>query len=96
MTERIRGRRWLRIRAQVLSANPLCADCLAAGVTRIADEVDHVIALSKGGTNEMSNLVGLCREHHAQKSALEAGKSWRFGCDESGWPLDPASHWNQK
>ena len=96
MTERKRGRHLAKIRAAVLNVQPLCVACLDAGVTRLGDDVDHIVPLSKGGTYDMSNLQGLCRSHHQQKSALEAGKSWRFGCDANGWPLDPDSHWNQK
>jgi len=96
MTERTRGRTWQRIRAQVLSRAPLCIECERVGRTQLADEVDHIVPISRGGSDRLDNLQPLCREHHAQKSALEAGKQWRFGCDESGRPLDPASHWNRE
>lgn len=67
--------------------------CEASGAVRIAVEVDHIKPLSRGGDDSLANLQALCHEHHAQKSALEAGKRWQFGCDASGWPLDPAHHW---
>ena len=31
-------------------------------------EIDHVVALEEGGSNEASNLVALCRECHAKKT----------------------------
>lgn len=34
-------------------------------------EVDHVIRLENGGTNEVNNLEALCRECHGQKTAIE-------------------------
>ena len=34
-------------------------------------EVDHKMRLEYGGTNEVSNLVALCRECHGKKTAME-------------------------
>jgi hypothetical protein len=34
-------------------------------------ETDHVVALWRGGSNEISNLQALCRECHAAKGAAE-------------------------
>ena len=34
-------------------------------------EVDHVQRLEHGGSNEVSNLVALCRECHGEKTAME-------------------------
>jgi len=34
-------------------------------------EIDHKVRLERGGTNEVSNLVALCRECHGQKTAME-------------------------
>ena len=34
-------------------------------------EVDHIIPLYRGGTNEINNLVSLCRECHAAKTAMD-------------------------
>jgi hypothetical protein len=49
--------------------NWLCKDCnkqLPAWF-----EVDHVIALHNGGTNEIDNLVALCRDCHGKKTAMD-------------------------
>ena len=46
-----------------------CADCknqLSAWF-----EVDHKTRLDQGGTNELDNLVALCRECHGKKTAME-------------------------
>lgn len=34
-------------------------------------EVDHVVPLYKGGSNDVNNLVSLCRECHAKKTAMD-------------------------
>jgi hypothetical protein len=34
-------------------------------------EVDHTIRLDRGGTNEISNLVALCRNCHGEKTFME-------------------------
>jgi 5-methylcytosine-specific restriction protein A len=34
-------------------------------------EVDHKIRLENGGSNDVSNLVAMCRECHGQKTAME-------------------------
>lgn len=34
-------------------------------------EVDHTIRLEKGGTNDVNNLVALCRDCHGEKTAME-------------------------
>ena len=34
-------------------------------------EIDHIQALHKGGSNNIENLIALCRECHANKTALE-------------------------
>lgn len=43
-------------------------------------EVDHMLPLSKGGSNEYDNLWLLCRECHKDKTALErSGKlDWLY------------------
>jgi len=38
---------------------------------RAADEVDHIVPLSRGGGDERSNLQPLCRPCHAAKTARE-------------------------
>ena len=68
---RLRGRKWMAIRARVLRAEPRCVECLAHGRLKAADEVDHRMALEDSGTDELDNLQGLCHECHAAKTARE-------------------------
>lgn len=34
-------------------------------------EVDHILSLENGGTNEVTNLIALCRDCHGKKTAME-------------------------
>jgi hypothetical protein len=34
-------------------------------------EVDHIVPLYKGGSNNLNNLVSLCRECHSKKTAMD-------------------------
>ena len=34
-------------------------------------EIDHKIRLEYGGSNDVTNLVALCRECHGEKTAME-------------------------
>jgi 5-methylcytosine-specific restriction enzyme A len=56
----------------VLRDHPLCSTCLAEGRVEVATEVDHVIPLAKGGTDDFENLVAICTRHHRIKTAAEA------------------------
>jgi 5-methylcytosine-specific restriction endonuclease McrA len=95
MVERTRGRKRQRIRALVLSANPLCVHCQQEGKVALAEEVDHILPLHKGGTDDFGNLQGLCQSHHQIKTARDEGKRVMYGCDINGNPLDPGSHWSK-
>lgn len=46
-----------------------CGHCLS--ILDASYEVDHVLALYKGGTNEDTNLVALCRNCHGKKTVNE-------------------------
>ena len=50
----------MAIRAAFLNAHPLCVICLAKGRVAPATELDHIIALMHGGT-EQDNYQALCR-----------------------------------
>lgn len=55
-----------RNRRIVLAGNPTCAYCSAPATT-----VDHVIAVSNGGTHELINLVPACRRCNSRKQARD-------------------------
>jgi 5-methylcytosine-specific restriction protein A len=72
-TTRITGRALQALRAKVLSDNPLCVSCEKLGVTALADEVDHILALTNGGSNDIDNLQGLCFSCHVAKTREDLG-----------------------
>lgn len=59
-----------------------------------ADEVDHVVPLFKGGTNDESNLQPLCRPCHVDKTTADAREARPIGHDAQGVPLHPSHPWN--
>lgn len=67
------GRTWQRLRRMVLAGQPVCADCQRAPAT----EVDHIVSKRKGGTDDRSNLIGLCCSCHSKKTCREDGAGWR-------------------
>lgn len=83
--ERTRGRRWMRLRHVVLVEQPVCMIC----GKRSSTEVDHIIPVTKGGTDERSNLQGTCSECHEDKTRNDLGlknKPVKIGLD--GYPID--------
>lgn len=85
---RARGRAAVRLRELFLRANPLCAECLKRGIVRAAAEVDHVIALFKGGADDESNKQSLCLDCHKTKTAKDKGYYRRAAVGVDGWPDD--------
>lgn len=68
---------WRRLRQMVLRREPWCRMCRAEGRFTPATEVDHIVPVSKGGTNEMDNLQALCKSCHSKKTARDTGWSRR-------------------
>lgn len=70
----LNGAAWRRLRALVLSEQPLCPRCAERGDSVLAKEVDHID--DDPTNNYRDNLVGLCPMHHGQKTRQSAsGKS---------------------
>ena len=61
-------RQWRLRRARVLRDAPLCPACLAEDRVTAAVEVDHVVPLARGGTDDYANLAPICVEHHKTKT----------------------------
>ena len=66
---------WKRIRDRYIKAHPLCEECEKQGKLTAAEEVHHKLPLSKGGNNERSNLMALCKSCHSRITA-ESGDRW--------------------
>ena len=78
----------MQIRASVLSANPLCSKCSERNRITAATEVDHIVPLHKGGTDDLDNLQSLCHDCHAEKTAAEQGKRRKPEIGLDGWPVE--------
>ena len=93
--KRLYGAAWQLARRGFLAEHPLCAYCIKSGRTAAATVVDHVVP-HKGDLTlfwDRSNWQPLCKRcHDAVKQREEAGVV--AGCDASGAPLDPHSHWH--
>src|SRR5262245_21286115 len=64
--------RWRALRTQVLEENPLCVECLNSKWVEPAIDVDHRIP-HNGNADlffDRSNLQGLCKFHHSQKTRI--------------------------
>lgn len=64
---------WRKLRLMVLRAEPLCRACAAEGRVTEAEHVDHIVPLSRGGTNHRENLQPLCQSCHSRKTATQDG-----------------------
>lgn len=79
----------MAIRKRFLYGEPLCRKCSEHGIVRIATQVDHIVALVIGGSDDDSNKQPICDECHKVKTANDlrlASKKVRIGLD--GWPVD--------
>ena len=50
------SRAWAKTRARLLSTNPVCAIC----GQRPATTIDHILPVSRGGTDDPANLQPAC------------------------------------
>jgi 5-methylcytosine-specific restriction protein A len=71
------GQAWRKIRARILQRDPICVLCHDAPST----QCDHVQAKSAGGTDDPSNLRGVCRGCHDSRTGRQ-GQAHRFGAVE--------------
>lgn len=69
--QRLTGRKGVALRTLVRTEEPLCRRCLAEGRVSATTEVDHIVPLAWGGTNDRGNLQGLCYDCHDAKSQAE-------------------------
>ena len=67
------GATWQKLRDSFLRDNPMCVECLKAGVYKLAKVVDHVVPHrgDKDKFFQLGNLQSLCEIHHNQKTYQE-------------------------
>jgi len=70
------GRPWRRKREAVLRRDGYlcqCESCQAVGrLPLLADEVDHIVPVAEGGTDDLSNLRAINKDCHKVKTQAEA------------------------
>jgi 5-methylcytosine-specific restriction enzyme A len=71
--KRLRGYGLQKRNRRIFKAEPLCRPCKAKGKVRLAEEVDHILALMNGGTEDESNLQPVCKECNELKGIAERG-----------------------
>jgi 5-methylcytosine-specific restriction endonuclease McrA len=89
--ERITGRKLQALRLRIWSADPYCAMC--KGLTDMSQgqhgfELDHVVALTNGGTNDDANMQVLCYSCHDIKTNADLGYTPRQATGDDGWPIE--------
>ncbi|MBR1807159.1 MAG: HNH endonuclease [Selenomonadaceae bacterium] len=81
------GYQWRKLRARFLNAHPLCEQCKLEGRYTAATEVHHIRPLSDGGTNDINNLMALCKPCHSRitltTELLNRGRGYVNLCDFS-------------
>lgn len=97
-------KKWLALRAVVLSEEPFCRICISNGTVppNLSSLVDHIDGHAETINDyRRENLQGCCMHCHGLKSIFEDGgfggtreKSAPRGCDANGNPIDPGHHWN--
>lgn len=90
---------WLTLRQAKLDAMPHCEPCKRRGGLVLANTVDHVISIAKGGEPfpPLSGLMSMCAPCHSFKTRSVdrpggAGIAFK-GCDATGNPIDPHDPW---
>ena len=64
--------RWKAVREKQMKIQPLCEVCLNNDLTEAATQVDHIKAITFGGSElDLQNLQSLCYRCHGKKSKRE-------------------------
>ncbi|MEI7955450.1 MAG: HNH endonuclease [Verrucomicrobiota bacterium] len=90
------GHAWAKIRQRILRRDRgLCQPCKRDGRLTLAQQVDHIVPVSKGGGDEDDNLQGICLACHDDKTRIDLGLKAVTACDANGVPLSPNHPWNK-
>lgn len=65
---------WTALAGTILARDPWCRACHAAP----SQEVNHIVGRKQGGSDDPSNLEGLCRPCHALVTAAQAAEGRRL------------------
>ena len=66
---------WKKLRQWHIQNEPLCRHCRERGITRAAEEVDHILSVNSRPDLRLdpSNLQSLCRSCHVRKTRQDNG-----------------------
>lgn len=70
-TLRDHSRGYRRLCVSLLDAEPLCRYCRSERRISPATLIDHIVALSLGGSNDRTNLAPACADCNAAKAIVE-------------------------
>lgn len=78
---------WRAVRRQYLAAHPQCSH---EGCTAPASEVDHIQSVTARPDLRLSwsNLRGLCKHHHSQRTARDQSFGMSAEARARTWPID--------
>jgi 5-methylcytosine-specific restriction protein A len=65
------GYAWQLLRKQILARDPDCQLALPDVCTGRSAQVDHILPVSEGGSDEASNLRGVCKACHRKRTARQ-------------------------
>ena len=88
---------WRRLRARVLSDEPLCRLCDRQGRVTAATTVDH-IEEHKGDRTlffDRDNLQPLCASCHSGIKRMQDRHGYSAACGVDGMPLDEGHPWQR-
>jgi len=87
--ERLRGRAGCEQRDRIRTRDcGLCRECYRKGALTLGTQVDHVIAIDNGGSNDDDNLELLCDSCHRMKTAKDMGFVPRPKIGADGYPIE--------
>ena len=76
-----------RLRTRIMQDQPLCKMCDEKGLVTPGAEMDHILPIFMGGSNDDDNLQMLCVECHRKKTAEDLGVRYRPTIGPDGWPI---------
>jgi 5-methylcytosine-specific restriction protein A len=85
--QRIRGYTLQKRNARLMRREPLCRPCRKLKRYTAATQIDHIVPLSRGGTEDEGNLQPICDDCHDKKTIIDLNlHTWPIvGAD--GWPV---------
>jgi 5-methylcytosine-specific restriction protein A len=60
---------WRALRVEVMRRDPICRICGA----KPSRHADHIVPRARGGSDDVSNLQGVCHSCHSRKTAAHDG-----------------------